>query len=72
MLMEDVVNNDFGDVDYLCTLSSDVFVAYQWDYVFDWTVLKYQQTQANRRPPREPSAIGGPLNDEDVKDPRQV
>ena len=22
----------------------------QWDYVFDWTVLKYQQAQINRLP----------------------
>ena len=32
--------------------------AYQWDYVFDWTVLKYQQSQATRRVHREPGAIG--------------
>lgn len=23
---------------------------YQWDYVFDWTILKYQQLQQNARP----------------------
>lgn len=34
------------------------FAAYQWDYVFDWTVLKYQQSQATRRVHREPTAIG--------------
>ena len=32
--------------------------AYQWDYVFDWTVLKYQQSQATRRVHREPGAPG--------------
>ena len=32
--------------------------AYQWDYVFDWTVLKYQQSQATRRVHREPGQIG--------------
>jgi hypothetical protein len=31
-----------------------VCAAYQWDYVFDWTVLKYQQSQATRRVPRDP------------------
>lgn len=24
---------------------------YQYDYVFDWTILKYQQTQMARPPP---------------------
>ena len=23
---------------------------YQWDYVFDWTILKYQQLQQTARP----------------------
>ena len=45
--------------------------AYQWDYVFDWTVLKYQQTQANRRPPREPAALGL-MGDEDLQDQRAL
>jgi hypothetical protein len=40
--------------------------AYQWDYVFDWTVLKYQQTQASRRPPREPAAIGPGKDDHEA------
>ena len=33
--------------------------AYQWDYVFDWTVLKYQQSQATRRVHREPGGMPG-------------
>lgn len=30
----------------MCLASS----GYQWDYVFDWTILKYQQLQQNARP----------------------
>lgn len=30
---------------------------YQWDYVFDWTILKYQQTQS--RVPQNPGRLGG-------------
>lgn len=45
--------------------SCGLCAAYQWDYVFDWTVLKYQQTQASRRPPREPAAIGPGKDDHD-------
>ena len=33
--------------------------AYQWDYVFDWTVLKYQQSQATRRVHRDPTQLPG-------------
>lgn len=46
----------------------DMFAAYQWDYVFDWTVLKYQQSQATRRVHRDPGAPGnnqGPEEDEE-------
>jgi hypothetical protein len=39
--------------------------AYQWDYVFDWTVLKYQQSQASRRVPRDPAVAGAVLADEE-------
>jgi hypothetical protein len=39
------------------------FAAYQWDYVFDWTVLKYQQSQATRRVPRDPPM--NPQNDDE-------
>ena len=29
---------------------------YQWDYVFDWTILKYQQTQQAGRPAADPGS----------------
>ena len=38
---------------------------YQWDYVFDWTILKHQQSASSSRPlPRpEGAAAGGPGED---------
>ena len=32
---------------------------YQYDYVFDWTILKYQQTQSQMRPPAGPGGLEG-------------
>lgn len=33
-----------------------VGAGYQWDYVFDWTILKYQQSQQAARPAVDPAA----------------
>lgn len=44
---------------------SGVRAAYQWDYVFDWTVLKYQQSQATRRVHRDPAAIAAGQGEEE-------
>ncbi|XP_051141711.1 casein kinase 1-like protein 10 [Andrographis paniculata] len=53
---------DKPDYSYLKRLFRDLFIreGYQFDYVFDWTVLKYPQTGANSRP-RNPTgnAIAG-------------
>jgi len=40
--------DDKPDYAYLRKLFRDLFVreGYQWDYVFDWTILKYQQTHS--------------------------
>ena len=39
---------DKPDYSYVRKLFRDLFIreGYQYDYVFDWTILKYQQTQA--------------------------
>lgn len=44
--------SDKPDYSYLRKLFRDLFIreGYQYDYVFDWTILKYQQTQALTRP----------------------
>ena len=50
--------SDKPDYSYLRKLFRDLFIreGYQYDYVFDWTILKYQQTQALTRPSAGPSA----------------
>lgn len=59
---------DKPDYSYVRKLFRDLFIreGYQYDYVFDWTILKYQQTQALTRPGpgvpatgREAGGIGG-------------
>ena len=30
----------------------ELFAGFQFDYVFDWTILKYQQSQIATAPPR--------------------
>lgn len=46
---------------YLKGLFRDLFVreGFQYDYVFDWTILKYQQAQSSGSVPRLPPAQGG-------------
>ena len=52
---------DKPDYSYVRKLFRDLFIreGYQYDYVFDWTILKYQQTQALTRPSAGPGAPGG-------------
>jgi len=35
-----------------CSLLELCFAGFQFDYVFDWTILKYQQSQIATAPPR--------------------
>ncbi|CAN1785685.1 Casein kinase 1-like protein 1 [Linum perenne] len=51
--------DDKPDYAYLKRLFRDLFIreGFQFDYVFDWTILKYQQSQISN-PPTRP--IGGP------------
>lgn len=54
-----------------CKLTHEcICAAYQWDYVFDWTVLKYQQSQATRRVHREPAAAGNNTTPEEDEEGR--
>ena len=55
---------DKPDYSYVRKLFRDLFIreGYQYDYVFDWTILKYQQTQALTRPNPSAGAPGGSRN----------
>ncbi|KAM7258399.1 hypothetical protein ACFE04_014140 [Oxalis oulophora] len=46
--------DDKPDYPYLKRLFRDLFIreGFQFDYVFDWTILKYQQSQLATPPPR--------------------
>ncbi|CAN0900095.1 Casein kinase 1-like protein 3 [Linum grandiflorum] len=48
------------DYGFLKRLFRDLFVreGYEFDYVFDWTILKYQQAQKPRTQPRLPQVTG--------------
>lgn len=50
--------DDKPDYSYLRKLFRDLFVreGYQWDYVFDWTILKHQQTSRMSSNPRPEGA----------------
>jgi hypothetical protein len=54
---------DKPDYSYMRKLFRDLFIreGYQYDYVFDWTILKYQQTQAagGAPPPPPPPPVAG-------------
>lgn len=41
-----------------------MYEGFQWDYVFDWTILKYQQTKnhAMGRPEAAPAAQADPAD----------
>ncbi|KAL3139937.1 Casein kinase 1-like protein 12 [Trebouxia sp. C0009 RCD-2024] len=58
--------DDKPDYSYLRKLLRDLFAreGFQWDYVFDWTILKYQQTKnhAMGRPEAAPAAQADPAD----------
>ncbi|WOK91353.1 casein kinase 1-like protein 2 [Canna indica] len=53
---------DKPDYAYLKRLFRDLFIreGFQFDYVFDWTILKYQQSQITGAPPRAIGPSAGP------------
>ncbi|XP_020105707.1 casein kinase 1-like protein 2 isoform X1 [Ananas comosus] len=53
--------DDKPDYSYLKRLFRDLFIreGFQFDYVFDWTILKYQQSQISSAPPRTPGQGAG-------------
>ncbi|KAL8118798.1 hypothetical protein AgCh_016334 [Apium graveolens] len=53
--------DDKPDYAYLKRLFRDLFIreGFQFDYVFDWTILKYQQSQLANPPSRTPGANAG-------------
>ncbi|XP_065866749.1 casein kinase 1-like protein 2 [Euphorbia lathyris] len=54
--------DDKPDYAYLKRLFRDLFIreGFQFDYVFDWTILKYQQTQIANPPTRPVGSGTGP------------
>lgn len=56
--------DDKPDYAYLKRIFRDLFIreGFQFDYVFDWTILKYQQTQIAGGSIRPLAAPGGPSN----------
>ncbi|CAI9267582.1 casein kinase 1-like protein 2 [Lactuca sativa] len=56
--------DDKPDYAYLKRLFRDLFIreGFQFDYVFDWTILKYQQSQLANPPSRALGASAGPSN----------
>ncbi|KAF7843530.1 casein kinase 1-like protein 2 [Senna tora] len=54
--------DDKPDYSYLKRLFRDLFIreAFQFDYVFDWTILKYQQSQIAAPPGRAVGPGAGP------------
>ncbi|XP_022891989.1 casein kinase 1-like protein 2 [Olea europaea var. sylvestris] len=52
---------DKPDYAYLKKIFHDLFIreGFQFDYVFDWTILKYQQSQLANPPSRALGATGG-------------
>uniref|UniRef100_A0A1D1XUA5 Casein kinase I isoform delta-like n=1 Tax=Anthurium amnicola TaxID=1678845 RepID=A0A1D1XUA5_9ARAE len=53
--------DDKPDYAYLKRIFRDLFIreGFQFDYVFDWTILKYQQSQIASGPPRTHGPGGG-------------
>ncbi|GFY80468.1 casein kinase 1 [Actinidia rufa] len=56
--------DDKPDYAYLKRIFRDLFIreGFQFDYVFDWTILKYQQSQIATPPPRAPGPGAGTTN----------
>ncbi|KAH7651295.1 Non-specific serine/threonine protein kinase protein [Dioscorea alata] len=54
--------DDKPDYAYLKRIFRDLFIreGFQFDYVFDWTILKYQQAQIVSPPPRALTPSAGP------------
>jgi len=52
--------DDKPDYAYLRKLFKDLFIRenYQYDYIFDWTILKYPQSQQPARPLANTTALG--------------
>ncbi|EPS61015.1 hypothetical protein M569_13784, partial [Genlisea aurea] len=53
--------DDKPDYAYLKRIFRDLFIreGFQFDYVFDWTILKYQQSQLSNPPSRPLGAVAG-------------
>ncbi|CAA3010855.1 casein kinase I-like [Olea europaea subsp. europaea] len=51
--------DDKPDYAYLKRIFRDLFIRFQFDYVFDWTILKYQQSQLATPPSRALGATVG-------------
>ncbi|KAK1420639.1 hypothetical protein QVD17_22394 [Tagetes erecta] len=53
---------DKPEYGYLKQIFRDLFICegFQFDYVFDWTILKYQQSQISAPPPRAVGMGAGP------------
>jgi len=66
--------DDKPDYSYLRKIFRDLFVrqGLQWDYVFDWTVLKYQQAQITRPPLDTTQVQAGVATAAGIPPPRQV
>ncbi|KAH9326410.1 hypothetical protein KI387_006588, partial [Taxus chinensis] len=56
-----LVFDDRPDYGFLKRMFRDLFVreGFEFDYIFDWTILKYQQTQIANLPPRALDVAGG-------------
>lgn len=67
---------DKPDYSYLKRLFRDLFIreGYQFDYVFDWTILKYPQIGSNprMRPSERTSGAAGPSIEKIEKAPAEV
>ncbi|URD91509.1 casein kinase [Musa troglodytarum] len=61
---------DKPDYSYLKRLFRDLFIreGYQFDYVFDWTILKYPQIGANPRVRQPSGRTGGTIAGQEVRD----
>jgi casein kinase 1 len=66
--------DDKPDYSYLRKIFRDLFVrqGLQWDYVFDWTVLKYQQAQITRPPLDTTQVQAGVATAAGIPPPRRV
>ncbi|KAH0450830.1 hypothetical protein IEQ34_021522 [Dendrobium chrysotoxum] len=63
--------DDKPDYAYLKRLFRDLFIreGFQFDYMFDWTILKFQQSHVANAPPRAIGSGAGPSNDMAPADP---